>query len=450
MPEIGPQHPLTYRMGIVASIFDRIRAGGSGVVVGAASMGKSRLLHFLLRADVRAHYLTNTANTTLFAWVDCNRMAEISEWGLYELILTALAEAVNEDARAPLLKLRHEAIIEHNALLAQRNAEMALKMLCQEEGLRVVLVLDEFDECYQELSPQTLANLRGLRDMNKYLLTYLLFTRDTLDALRNPDDVQGFYELLSRNAIGLTPYGKNDALRVIAQQAARRKSQLRQAPIDYADYVLRLSGGHPGLIVALLDGLTKTQPEENEWQVWAMQLPGVQEECRKLWEGLRTAEQHTLNHLAQEIETGFRERGSLLLKGLIRDQGGGKLTFFSPLFRAYIANQAIFSGPNKLKVDEVARNIYIEGRPPLKLTAKEYELVAYLYEHLGEVRSNEEIITALYPGKEGFGVSESNITALIRRTRKKIELEPAHPQFLHNVRGRGYRLVDESDTENLI
>ncbi|MEZ4676320.1 MAG: hypothetical protein R2932_19020 [Caldilineaceae bacterium] len=62
-------------------LFARIHAGESCAVVGAASMGKSRLLQFILRPDVATHYLAKltqaNATPTLLLWIDCNRMAEV-------------------------------------------------------------------------------------------------------------------------------------------------------------------------------------------------------------------------------------------------------------------------------------------------------------------------------------------------------------------------------------
>ena len=449
MPEVGPEHPITYRQEIAAPLFDRIRAGGSCAVVGAASMGKSRLLQFLLRAEVRRHYLGADAENTLLAWVDCNRMAEISEWGLYELLLTALVEAVEQGEREPLLQLRREAILEHNALLAQRNVEIALKILCQEEELRVVFILDEFDESYQCLSAQTLANRRSLRDMNKYWLTFVLFTRDALDNLRSPDDVQSFYELFSRNHIGLIPYSNDDAQRVIAQQAARRIHQLSGAPTNYALHVCELSGGHPGLIVALLHGLTCSAPHAESWQEWALHLPGVLEECRKLWEGLRVEERRALNHLAHKMPPRYTDKQSLLLKGLIIQQSDRELRIFSPLVEGYAAAQSAMPEAT-LEVDAATGRVYVNGQPTAEeLTEKEFALLVYLYENRGAVCSVGDIISHVYPGPEGDGIFDNTVTALIGRIRKKIEPDQNHWRFLHTHRGRGYRLIVEDEVEKV-
>lgn len=45
-----------------------------------------------------------------------------------------------------------------------------------------------------------------------------------------------------------------------------------------------------------------------------------------------------------------------------------------------------------------------------------------------------------------FGINESTIAALVRRVRKKIEPTPGRPQFLINVKGRGYKLVGQGET----
>ncbi len=45
----------------------------------------------------------------------------------------------------------------------------------------------------------------------------------------------------------------------------------------------------------------------------------------------------------------------------------------------------------------------------------------------------------------GYNVNDNAIAALIKRVREKIEPTPKHPQYLLNVKGRGYRLVAEPD-----
>jgi hypothetical protein len=445
MTEIGPSHPITYRQELLTPLSTCIRAWESCAIVGAASMGKSRLLQFLLRTDVRRHYLGDEAERTLLLWADCNRLAAVSEWGLYELILTSLVEASGEHQaattiRTQLIELRREAIIERSALLAQRHLELAVHMLCHEQGLRLVILLDEFDECYRTLTEQALANLRALRDANKYRLCYVLFLRDHPAQMRPPGECEGFYELLSRSIFGLRPYREDDARRVLAQLQARHRTRLQIMGDETTAQLLRLSGGHPGLLGALVNGLMESPPLGVPWDDWAQKQEDVQDELRKLWEGLRNKERVALNHLALGLSTSLREQESLLLKGLIHEDGSHSVTFFTPLLEQFAAVHAP-SADSILRVDLQAGAVYRDGILCGDLTAKEFDLLAYLYQHKEQVCEVEQVIAELYPGNAGFEINANTISALVGRVRRKIEPDPKHPQFLLNVKGRGYRLT---------
>ena len=449
MPEIGPEHPITYRQELAAPLFQMLRACESGAVVGAAGMGKSRLIQFILRPDVRTHYLGDEAESFLFVQIECNRLAVVSEWGLCELLLTALIEVAGEhpvaaSLRNELNQLGREVIVTGNVLPAQRHVELAVRMLCKGPGLKLGLLFDEFDELYCNLPAQTLANLRALRDANKYWLSFLLFLRDHPAQLRPVDECEGFYELFSRSVLGLTPYSQEDARRIIQQVAARRKHKLEQLDSQTVNTLLHLSGGHPGLLVALLDALVDSIPLGTTWTEWAEQRQEVREECRKIWEGLRIAERQTLNHLAQQISTGFQERQFLLLKGLLREESPRQFTFFSPLFERYSASQTPLTEA-RLHVDEEAGGVWVNGRQSEPLTAKEFKLLTYLNQHLGEIRAIDQIIQHVYPGAEGYDVDNNAIAALVKRVRDKIEPISKRPQYLINVKGRGYKLLDRPE-----
>ena len=129
MPHTGPEHPLTYRQEIAAPLFQLIQSGESAALVGSASMGKTRLLQFLRRSDVQRHYLGEDAAATWLVLVDCQRLAEASEWGLYELLLTTLTEAaLGEPALRDWLNgLRNEVVTRRDGLLALRSVELATR-----------------------------------------------------------------------------------------------------------------------------------------------------------------------------------------------------------------------------------------------------------------------------------------------------------------------------------
>ena len=337
--------------------------------------------------------------------------------------------------------------MEGNAWLAQRHVELAAQMIARERGLKLCFLFDEFDESYRTLPAQVLANLRALRDDNKYWLNYVLFLRQPPNRLRPPDDCEGFYELVSRTVLGLTPYREEDARRVIEQIATRRQHELGALSTEAVDQMMHLSGNHPGLLVALLGAFAQAPPVGKGWLAWATEQPTVQEECRKLWESLSTEEQRALHQQAlagKEARDAMRYelRASLLCKGILVEQVDKHVEIFSPLLEQYASTHSS-AAERGLHIDLQAGTVWINGQQNARLTDKEYELVSYLYEREREICSVEEIIAALYPGEASFEISPNNISSLVRRARGKIEVDSSHPQHLRNFKGRGYMLVTQ-------
>ena len=89
---------------------------------------------------------------------------------------------------------------------------------------------------------------------------------------------------------------------------------------------------------------------------------------------------------------------------------------------------------------DVAAGLVRVDRRVISLSPKEFSLLAYLYEHRGEVCSKDIIGNAVWP-EYHEGVYDYQIENLVRRLRSRIEPDPANPQLLLTVRGRGYKLV---------
>jgi len=335
MTETYNQHPLEYRAEIVMPLFDIIKAGDSCAVVGAASMGKSRLLRFLARPEVQEYYLKAQAAKMLMLGVDGNRLTQRSDWGLYEAMLTSIVDASKQHPElsgrhVQFSDLRSPVILKKEPLLAYRTLELIVRLLAQELGFNLCFLLDEFDELYRNLPATALANLRSLRDDNKYHLCYLLFLRSAPEALRPQVDCEEFYELFSRFVLGLKPYLPKDARGVLAQLEERRQHKL---PETVKEKIIQLSGGHPGLMLALFD-------VSIENPLWILNkagdtlivLPDVAEECRKLRDSLPEDERQDLVRLLRGEEASEHNRRWLLLKGLVKMDPAQKSTPGIPLF----------------------------------------------------------------------------------------------------------------------
>lgn len=92
-----------------------------------------------------------------------------------------------------------------------------------------------------------------------------------------------------------------------------------------------------------------------------------------------------------------------------------------------------------LEVDLVAGVVRV-NREPVELSAKEFALLAYLYEHQGRVCPKDEIGQAVWPEYED-AVYDYQIENLVGRLRRKIEPDPSEPKTLLTLRGLGYKLL---------
>jgi DNA-binding response OmpR family regulator len=88
-----------------------------------------------------------------------------------------------------------------------------------------------------------------------------------------------------------------------------------------------------------------------------------------------------------------------------------------------------------LEVDVAGHQVRLDGEP-VALTAREFEMLAFLVRHPGRAFRREEILQHVW----GYSYGDtSTITVHVKRLREKIEIDPASPQRLTTVWGVGYR-----------
>lgn len=92
-----------------------------------------------------------------------------------------------------------------------------------------------------------------------------------------------------------------------------------------------------------------------------------------------------------------------------------------------------------VEINTSTREVTVGGSM-VSLTAREFELMAYLAAHPREVFSRADLLRAVWRSAP-TSKSEATVTEHIRRLRIKLEAEPGTPKHLRAVRGVGYRLV---------
>jgi two-component system OmpR family response regulator len=91
------------------------------------------------------------------------------------------------------------------------------------------------------------------------------------------------------------------------------------------------------------------------------------------------------------------------------------------------------------RLDLGARALTDRDGATVPLTSGEFELLRALAERPQVVLSRDELMSRLH-GREA-GPYDRAIDVQIARLRRKIELDPAHPQLIKSVRGAGYVLA---------
>lgn len=98
------------------------------------------------------------------------------------------------------------------------------------------------------------------------------------------------------------------------------------------------------------------------------------------------------------------------------------------------------TAPSHLRIDDIeldvaGRQAWVSGEA-LTLTAREFELLAFMMRNAGRAFRREELLEHVW----GYSIGDtSTVTVHIRRLREKVERDPSEPRHLVTVWGVGYR-----------
>ena len=94
-----------------------------------------------------------------------------------------------------------------------------------------------------------------------------------------------------------------------------------------------------------------------------------------------------------------------------------------------------------LEINTASRRVTVNGRE-VQLTAREYDLLLFFAANPNIVFTKEHILAAIW-GDDYYG-DTATVAVHIQKIRKKIEKDPANPEFIETLWGTGYRLTGDS------
>jgi hypothetical protein len=435
-------------------VMQRIMDGDCAAVVGVSNSGKSMLLRALAREQVRRRLVPDVAGEPIFVYVDFNLMLEATEQGFYELILRHLIEALDEseDQSGHFAQARAA----YNTLVAPPSPfqislsfREGLTAVCEGTGQKLILLMDEFDEPFEQIDGRVFLHLRALKDRYRRRLAYVTATNRRLSSVRRGRDVDEFVEMFQPFTRFLGPLQRSDVDQVLDWVAAQEGYTFDDE--DRA-FLVHEAGGHLGLLLAVSRALGQVtgQPVRNPSQDWLIhrqvreQLDtnlSVQSECWKLWEDLTEEQQETLMALVgSEADVDRHSVQWLQARGLLRE---GQALLFSPVFEAFVRRQRLTRRRRHegVRVDVESGSVWVDGQQVEALTDLEYRLLLLLYGRLNKICDKYQIVEAVWGEDYIDQVDDARIDKLLSRLRSKIEPDPRNPRYLLTVRGRGYRLT---------
>ena len=90
----------------------------------------------------------------------------------------------------------------------------------------------------------------------------------------------------------------------------------------------------------------------------------------------------------------------------------------------------------ELSIDLTAYQAFL-GDAPVALTHKEFEMLAWLAAHPGQLFSRQRLLDQIW--EDNLEANERSVDALIRRLREKLGEDGQQTRFIETVRGAGYR-----------
>lgn len=94
----------------------------------------------------------------------------------------------------------------------------------------------------------------------------------------------------------------------------------------------------------------------------------------------------------------------------------------------------------ELVIDQEHYSVTKNGEP-IELSKKDYDLIALLAENVGKAFTREDLLEKVWGYDDYYGDIRT-VDVAMNRLRKKIEKDPAKPEYLMTKRGVGYYLCD--------
>ena len=183
------------------------------------------------------------------------------------------------------------------------------------------------------------------------------------------------------------------------------------------------------VLLPSVDGLSVCRALRRESRVPILMLTAMSDEADKVM-GLESGADDYLTKPFGSEELVARVKAILRRAEMAGSETGREQAVGTVLARR--------SPQGSLEIDLISRRATCSGRH-LRLTPKEFDLLAYLMHHPGEPVSREQLLKQVW----GYDVAcdARTVSVHVRWLREKLEEDPSDPQIIRTVKGMGYQFT---------
>lgn len=443
--------------------------------MGLPGVGRSTLLGFLYyRPEVLAKYLTISPETVAIIPIDLNILPDDTIATMYRVILRAfyrtIANSQPDTELGQLISDLYQKYADAQDPFLTQSALLDVLASFQEHGMRVVWILNHFDEFLKVATPEMTRSLRSLRDNYKETLCYLMGMLTEMSYLPDLELGRTLYDILDIHVYWVGPLSEQDAENMLQQELRTAVPPPNTGEIRQ---LWQLIGGYPALIRAVAYHWTTgiRQLSSKEMIEAFLMQPDIQYRLSRLWDSLTQEEQFALSELhkmwllqsatlTDNTLSSSDKKGkqlqllkelhndamlSLHKKGICsRTKTGWRI--FSILFTVYVGQ---VEGRSRGGIWENTHTSELfQGRTALtKLTPLERAVLRFFTHYPRIQHTYSTIFMEAWPDDVQYDpASNESIQQIIRGLRKKIEPNPSKPVYIITWRGQpegGYQFFPE-------
>ncbi len=425
---IESQYPILFRKQEATVLGNHLKNRHSVVLVGMKRVGISNFLRFFLcHKGIVREYISKTQKH-IFIKVDLNDLVERELFPFWTLTLKRIVDTVEEkdlgkETTRYIQNLFLDSIQTQDLFLTIDSVRKALMRLVDNHFSPTLFFL-RFDRIKDAVTPEFFGNLQGLRDATHQKVAYVFTSFRSLDRL-SPHVFTKASLLMFAQDLYIKPARKDDTYSIFKTYKNMYRlgldSQIEEALFDSVDgYIQYLQ-----LALIFLHERRKMIKSKAELFDALVKDERISLQSEELWESLDSLEQNVLLKVSKGQEVTEEEKK---IASYVWDTGfiaeySGKRSLFSPLFDYHLKQRDIQNGGG---ISD--------------FTKKENSLFTLLKQKAGEICEREEIVEAVWPEVEAFGVSDWAIDRLVARVRSKLKLQKSKFE-IQTIKTRGYRLV---------